>query len=84
MTSPAVTKNQIIRILDDLPPENLVTIAEFVEFLKSKIAELPRPTQPTRRVVKLGGLWQDYTFAEDEIRAARREAWAGLGQGFDG
>ena len=30
MTSPTVTKNQIIRTLDDLPPENLVAIAEFI------------------------------------------------------
>jgi hypothetical protein len=32
------------------------------------------------RVVRLGGLWQGYTFSEQEIDEARHEAWAGLGR----
>jgi hypothetical protein len=36
------------------------------------------------RVVRLAGLWQGYSFSEEDIRAARREAWSGLGQDLDG
>jgi hypothetical protein len=32
------------------------------------------------RVVRLAGLWQSYSFSEEQIRAARREAWSGLGR----
>lgn len=33
--------------------------------------------------MKLGGLWEGYTFTEEEITAVRREAWAGLGKGLN-
>jgi hypothetical protein len=36
------------------------------------------------RIVRLAGLWQGYSFSEEDIRAARREAWSGLGQDLDG
>lgn len=75
-------KVRIVRTLDDLPPESLATVAEFVEFLRQVVGP-PRVSRPPRRVVKLGGLWQGYSFSEEDIRAARREAWAGLGRGFD-
>jgi hypothetical protein len=79
MTLPTVTKSQIIRALDDLPPESLVTVAEFVEFLRVKFSV----HASSGRVAKLGGLWKGYSFSEEEIRAARREAWAGLGRKFN-
>ncbi len=75
------TKSQIIRSLNELPPESLATVAEFVEFLRTKNAS---STVPTPRLVKLGGVWQGYHFDEQDIRAARREVWANLGRGFDG
>ena len=76
------TKTQIVRALDDLPPESLASVAEFVEFLRAKVG-VKRPVQSARRVVKLGGLWQGYSFSEEDIRAARREVWADLGRAFD-
>jgi hypothetical protein len=36
------------------------------------------------RVVRLAGLWQGYSFSEEDIRATRREAWSGLGRDLDG
>ncbi len=81
-TVPA-NKTQIIRELDYLPPESLATVAEFVAFLHARADEQPRPLRRPRRVVKLGGLWQGYSFSEEDIRAARRDAWVGLGRGFD-
>jgi hypothetical protein len=83
MAVPPPTKIKIVRDLDDLPPESLMAVAEFVEFLHAKAVESSRAPRSPRRIVKLGGLWQGYLFSEEDIRAARREAWAGLGQGFD-
>ena len=77
------TKTQIVRALDDLPPESLVSVAEFVEFLRAKAVGAARTLRLLRRVVKLGGLWKGYSFSEEDLRAARREAWASLGQNFD-
>ena len=74
-----VTKTQIVQALDDLSPENLVTVAEFVEFLRAKTAQ-----SFTQRITKLGGLWQGYTFSDEDIQAARREAWASLGKDING
>jgi len=82
MTLSTVTKTKIIRALDDLPPESLVTVAEFVEFLRAKFGETAR-SGASRRATKLGGLWKGYVFSEEEIRSARREAWTGLGRDFD-
>ncbi len=78
------TKSQIVRALDDLPPESLMAVAEFVEYLRSKVVGPSPPTHKPQRIVKLGGLWQGYSFSEEEIRTARREAWSSLGQGVDG
>ncbi|MDH7487203.1 MAG: hypothetical protein QHJ81_13115 [Anaerolineae bacterium] len=75
----ATLKAEIISALDILPPESLRLLREFVAFLRSQV----RQPAPQERVVKLGGLWDGYTFTEEEITAARREAWAGLGEGFD-
>ncbi len=75
----ATLKAEIISALDFLSPEGLQLLREFVAFLHSR-GEQPAPQG---RIVKLGGLWEGYTFTEKEITAARREAWAGLGEGFD-
>ncbi len=79
MTLPSDARSQIIRALENLPPERLVIVAEFVEFLRAKFGV----HASSGRVVKLGGLWKGYTFSEEEVRAPRREAWAGLGRDTD-
>ncbi|MBI3943025.1 MAG: hypothetical protein HY326_08430 [Chloroflexi bacterium] len=68
-------KIKIVEALDELPPESLETVAEFVEFLRSKRAH--------HTPVRLGGLWAGYTFSEEEIRAARREIWQSHRQDLD-
>ena len=55
-------------------------MAELVEFLRAKSGV----RASSRQVIKLDGLWKGYTFSEEEIRAARREAWTGLGGNADG
>lgn len=74
-----VLKLEITSALDFLPLESLRLLRDFVAFMRSR-AEQPAPQE---RIVKLGGLWEGYTFTEEEITVARREAWAGLGEGFD-
>lgn len=72
-------KKRIIEALDGLPGESVAVVAEFVDYLRAKA--LARPVElPSERVVKLGGLWQGYTFSEQEIDEVRNEAWAGLGR----
>ena len=73
-------KTKIARALDDLPPESLSAVADFVDFLRSKAAPKSQP----KRITRLGGLWQGYTFSEADIRAARHEVRAGLGRGLNG
>jgi len=75
----ATLKVEITSALDFLPPESLRLLREFVAFLRSRVEE----HAPQERIVKLGGLWEGYTFTEEEITTTRREAWAGLGEGFD-
>ncbi len=82
VVSPQI-KAQIIRALEALPPESLTAVAEFVEFLRSKADRPFGDASVSRRIVKAGGLWQGYSFSEEDIRAARREAWAGLGRDPD-
>jgi len=83
MSFSSATKVQIVRALDELSPEHLGTLAEFVEFLRAKNSRLSPISSVPRRIVKLGGLWQGYSFSEDEIRSTRREVWASLGKDFD-
>ncbi len=73
-------KREITSVLDLLPPESLQLLREFAAFLRARAGQ---STPQEGRIVKLGGLWEGYTFSEEEITAARHEAWAGLGEGFD-
>jgi hypothetical protein len=65
------TKEQILQILDELPEESLAEVSQFLDFLKFKAGK--SPALP-KRVVKLGGLWEDVPFdvTDDEVRALRR------------
>ena len=63
-------KAEIVSALDLLPPESLRWLRDFVDFFLSRVKQ----PVPQKRIVKLGGLWEGYTFTEEEITAARREA----------
>jgi hypothetical protein len=76
----ATLKREITSVLDLLPPESLQLLRDFAAFLRTRAGQ---PASQEGRIVKLGGLWAGYTFSEEEITAARREAWAGLGEGFN-
>ena len=65
------TKEQILQTLDELPEESLVEVSQFLDFLKFKAK---KPSVSPKRVVKLGGLWEDVPFdvTDGEVRALRR------------
>ncbi len=75
-----IKKEIIIRALDELPSESLEAVAEFVNFLQAKA----HTEEKTHRIASLAGLWQGYSFSEQEIRAVRHEAWKNLGDAVDG
>jgi len=65
-----VTKEQIIYILDKLPPESLREVQQFIDFLRFKSQK--RTDEPA---VAIGGLLKGYRFNEEDIAQARREMW---------
>jgi ABC-type Fe3+-citrate transport system substrate-binding protein len=75
MESPAVTKEKVVKALDELPPEQLLEVNRFIEFLHFKSEEEPK------QVIRLGGLWKDLTpVTEEDIAEARREMWGRFGE----
>jgi hypothetical protein len=75
MPLPAVAKEGIVEALDELSPDKLAEVGEFIEFLRFKGKKEPR------RLIQLGGLWQDLPpVTEEDIAEARREMWGRLGE----
>ena len=70
MAIQAVTKDQIIHTLDELPPESLHEVQQFLDFLRFK-----RQQQARTSAVALRGLLAGYRFTEEDIVQARREMW---------
>lgn len=68
MTFHQVTKETIFRQLDQLPPNRLMEVAQFIEFLQS------RTQQPVRRKSfrkqSAFGIWADYPEAQDPVAFA--------------
>lgn len=86
MDTLAATREEIVSRLDELSPDDLPKILEYVEFLvfkreKSEQDEklLAEQKTPYKVVVKLGGLWAGHEITDEEIAAARKEMWAGFG-----
>jgi hypothetical protein len=75
----AAAKQKIIEALEELPGESLDAVSEFVDFLRAK-ALARTAGSASVRAVKLGGLWKGHSFSEEDIEAARAEAWSGLGK----
>jgi hypothetical protein len=66
----ATTKEQIIHALDELPPESLHEVQQFLDSLRFKNQERAHEPAPA-----LGGLLAGYRFTEEDIAQARREMW---------
>ncbi len=63
------TKQKILQTIDQLPPEGVKELAQYLDFLQYKY----RVREP-RKVVTLGGLWKDLDFdvTHEEVRALRQ------------
>ncbi len=73
-----MSHTQILQEIQQLPVTDQLNLLEgILRSVRGRLAVEPQ------RVVRLGGLWEGYTFDEDEIRAARLEMWSGLGKDFD-
>ena len=65
-----------------LPPESLLDLAKFVEFLKYK-ASVDKPEHPERGdnvLIRLDGILAGYDFSPELLAEARRELWHGFGE----
>ena len=71
MALSSVLQEEILRALNDLSPEAVTEVRQFVEFLKFK-AETVSGSPP----VAIGGWLKGYRFTNDEIAQARAEMWA--------
>ena len=70
MMIPYATKEQIVATLDELPPESLREVWQFLDFLRFKNRE--HESEPD---IALGGLLEGYCFTEEDIAQVRYEMW---------
>lgn len=70
MEAPLLTKQQIIHTLDELSPESLSEVQQFLDFLRFK-NRAPVAKSPAT----LGGLLADCRFTPELIAQARWEMW---------
>lgn len=75
MNGQAMTKERIVDLLDELPPEHLYDVQQFLDFLRFKSQRVAEQS-----AVALGGLLEGYHFDEDTIAQARREMWGRVGR----
>jgi hypothetical protein len=64
----ALTKEDVLHVLEELPSEGLVEVWEFLEFLRFKYR------RQAHKPVRLGGLWKGLPpITEADIAEARGE-----------
>ena len=69
-TTPLVDKEEMLRALDELPPEAIAEVREFIEFQKYK-AQAHTPAG----AIAIHGWLKDFRFDSNEIELARNEMW---------
>lgn len=75
MALPTISKEKIVSALDELPPEQLAELNNYIGYLRFKAAK-QKP-----RLIQLGGLWKNLPpLIEEDIAEARREMWGSLGE----
>ena len=75
MATEALTKEKIIHILDQLPPESLGEVQQLLDFLRFKNRQ-----QVLEDPVALAGLLEGYHFSEEEIAKGQHEMWRRLNE----
>ena len=75
MTFQTMTKDELVRTLDDLPVDSLIELRQFIEFLRFKAQSRPK------KLARLGGLWKDLPpITDKDIAQARQEMWGSFGE----
>ncbi len=64
MLSQQMTKDFILRQLETLPPDGLVEVAQFIEFLQFQAKQPARRVSTTRKHVSFG-IWADRPEVQD-------------------
>lgn len=70
MTFQQVTKETIFRQLDQLPPNRLMEVAQFIEFLQSRTQQPAR--RKSSRKYSAFGIWADYPEAQNPVEFASK------------
>jgi len=70
VASLTVSKEQIIHLLDELPPDSLYEVQQFLDFMRFRSQQ-----QAHEPAVAIGGLLEGYRFTAEDIAQARREMW---------
>jgi hypothetical protein len=70
-----MTKDELVRALDDLPADTLPELRQFIEFLHFKAQSRPK------KLARLGGLWKDLPpITDQDIAQVRQELWGSFGE----
>lgn len=78
VSSPANNiKKRIILSLDNLPPESLREVINFLDYVRFKVQKKTQTATPYQPVA-LGGLWKDENIDANDIDEVRREMWQSL------
>ncbi len=65
-----ILKDEVLRSLDDLSPESVMEVRQFIEFLKFKAKSASSVAS-----VAIGGWLNGYRFSSDDIAQARAEMY---------
>jgi hypothetical protein len=68
MLEQAVTKEAVILKLNDLPPDGLVEVARFIDFLRFKTGSKSRTSRARAGEHPAFGIWADRPEAQDPVR----------------
>ncbi len=77
MKQAGTLKQEIITTLDNIPPEGLIEVQTFLDFIRFKFKKMPQ--KPTSYIpIALGGLWKGKEITEQDITDIRKEMWGNL------
>ena len=71
MLTQQVTKESIIRQLENLSPDGLQEVAQFIEFVQFQDGRLLKPAKASHKKHSAFGLWAKYPEAQDPAAFAQ-------------
>ena len=76
--SGAKLKKNIIHSLENIPPEGLKEVANFLKYVHYRFQK-NIPPKNHYNPIALGGLWKGLEVSDDDITSIRNEIWGKLG-----